>query len=238
MSTFENMPITCGHCGGAETHEVAKSINGPRAPEVVEAILSGTFQRFTCTHCEQPYVVEHPLVFIDFDASVWIYMYPREWEARWATLEVESRTSWRTNMIDNAPPIVREASGGFRLRTVFGLRGLQDKLICFESGLDDVTLELLKLDLLRSTPGLIMHPECRPALMAATAEEIVFQSVAREGDTQTKMVRMSVPRSRYEAIREDPVAWSAVHRRVSAGNYIDLGRIMLAGSDEDTAVLP
>ncbi|MCB9762285.1 MAG: CpXC domain-containing protein [Alphaproteobacteria bacterium] len=237
MSTFHPRTIRCPACGATTTRMIAVSINGPRRPDVVDAAKAGVFQRFTCTQCGAGYQVDHPMVYLDFEKGLWIAMYPARWEQSWRHYENEPRDDWRRNMIVNAPPLVRSMSGKFRIRAVFGLDALGDKLACLDGGLDDVFLELLKLDLMRSTQGLVFHPARRPRLREIHPDRLVF-FVAGGADGATPPHSMEVPRSRYAALAANAVEWAAGMEAVSGGPYIDVGRALIPGDaepDEDWA---
>ena len=230
MSTFVDRNIPCPSCSFVQVRSVAKSLNGPRVPEVVDEILAARFQRYACDECGTSYTVDLPLVFLDFDARIWIGMFPLAWELRWAELEDQPRESWSKNMIDHAPPIVRSMSEGFRIRAVFGLDALREKLLCFHAGLDDAYLELLKLDLMRSTEGLLFHPGHRPSLIEVDDEGLVFAIDGMSESGAPRPGRLEVPRARLEGMRMDPAAWEPALRKVKQGPYVDVGRIMLGGA--------
>ena len=140
MSTFAQRTLTCSACRQPSAMSVAVSLNGGRQPELRLAILGDTFQRIICPSCGVPGRIEQPFVYLDFTRKHWITCFHRRREASWATLEGEPHEDWKEAMITFAPRIVREMSASFRIRAVFGVDALREKLLCFEHGIDDVWL--------------------------------------------------------------------------------------------------
>src|SRR5262249_6799144 len=154
MSTFAPEEVPCPRCGDRVTRTVATSINGARMADLKRALIEDTFQLFECAVCKSPYHVDSPFIYVDLEARQLVAQYPRAWAHSWKTLEAEPLHTWRSTLVDHAPRIVRAESDGYKVRAVFGLAALRDKLLCFESGLDDGVLEALKLDLMRGVPGM------------------------------------------------------------------------------------
>ena len=122
MSIFRDLSVACPACGTISVESVAVSLNGPRVPEIVQAIVDGSFHRFSCPACGCGFRVDGPLIYTDFERKHWIGEFPLDWETSWAHLEHQPLDSFRRAMIDLAPAYVRAESSGFVVRTVFGLR--------------------------------------------------------------------------------------------------------------------
>jgi hypothetical protein len=248
MSIFEQRTLTCPHCGAQAEHTVAVSVNGGRAPQYRQQILDGSFQVMTCATCGKKAEADGPFIYIDLRAKQWIGCFPRAWEPAWRSYENEPLDSWRRSMVDHAPSNVRRMSDGFRVRAVFGLPALREKLLCFVHDIDDRVLEALKLDLLRGHPALVMHPDARPLLVEVGDASLVLIAhappapaaadgaapAARPG-AAGRDVRITVSRAELDRIRADASAWTSVLAEVGGGPYVDLGRIMLSGTAPPTA---
>lgn len=243
MSIFEPRTLTCPHCGVDAEHAVAVSINGGRSPQYRQQILDGSFQVIACPTCGKKTEADGPFIYIDLRDKIWIGCFPRAWEPAWRSFENEPLDSWRRSMIDHAPSNVRRMADGFRVRAVFGLPALREKLLCLQHGIDDRLLEALKLDLLRRHEALAMHPAARPLLIDVDGAALAMVSLlpppesdgaslgAALGFQATwRNVRFSVPRGELDRIRDDAAAWSAAIVQVSGGPYVDLGRMMLSGT--------
>lgn len=219
MSTFVQRSYPCPACGVVATRSVAVSLNGGRRTDLRDAIFAGQFQRFTCEACAAGYLVEDPMMYIDFDRKEWIACYPPAREREWPSLETEPVADWRQSMVTHAARAAREMSADFRIRAVFGLAALREKLLCFAHGVDDGWLEVLKLDLLRREDGPGFHPDLRPRLLAIGADALWL------GNTRA---RVEVPRERLTDISTSALEWSEAYEALTRGAYVDTGRILLA----------
>lgn len=223
MSVFEDAELTCPRCGAKQVTSLAVSVNGERSRHLRDAILAGGFQQIPCPACGAVTPADGPLLYVEVGARRFIGCQPRGWEPAWRELEADALDTWRRTFIDHAPETVRRLSSGFVVRTVFGLHALREKLVCFDAGLDDRLVAVLVLDLMR-TPGgpLVMTAAGRPTLVEADGERLVF-AVAGGGV-------IAVPRARYDAIADDTAKWGDAIRRVSAGPYVDVGRLLIPGT--------
>ncbi|MEZ4268696.1 MAG: CpXC domain-containing protein [Myxococcota bacterium] len=239
MSTFVEVPITCPHCQRVTTRTIATSINGPRIPEVVGDIRDGTFQVFTCPGCHQRYEVDEALAFIDFDRGHWVTMYPAAWEHGWRGWEAEADRNYLDTMVNYAAPAAAELGEGLWRRTVFGLEALREKLAIAAHDLDDVAVEALKLDLMRSVSGLVLSPAARPRFVEIDGDTLLFRAMGAGDDPDTAespagRAVLGVERAQYDVVLGD--AWQPTREKLAAGTYVDLGRLLLDGGDADAAI--
>jgi hypothetical protein len=216
MSTFRTCDCPCPACGVVVSRSIARVLNVARSPAVVAEIRAGTFQRFTCGACGEVNAVDVDMVLLDLEQRFFVGMYPREAEPEWRSLEEHPLELWRSTMVESAPAIIWDKTLGCRVRTVFGLEALQEKLLCFERGLDDAMLEVLKLDLARNG---VLHPAHRPRRAAVDESVLTFRWLDQS---------VPVPRANLDAIELQPVPWAVALSAVGAGPYVDVGRIMLA----------
>jgi hypothetical protein len=219
MSILRQRHAECPSCGHASAHRVAHSLHAERSPELVEELLGERFQRVACPRCGSPYLVESPFVYVDFAAKLWISHLPRQCEPDWRSLEVHAGESFRHALADHAPSLARELAEGFRVRTVFGLSALRDKVLCLRAGLDDHLLEVLKLDLLRRTPGIPFSLASRPRLVRVDEDELVLHS-------PSPGALLHVARDSIERLSAQSPAWSPVLDALSQGSYVDIGRLL------------
>jgi len=206
--------IPCPHCGAEEERVLAESINGPRQPEVVAAILTGRFNVFSCGGCGGEFLVDSPLVYIDLEAGHWIHMFSRGDEPSWATREAEADHTFERAM--GAHPALRDRAKAIAQRTVFGLGALREKLLALRSGLDDGALEALKLDMLRRTETFSWHPAAPVRLVAVDDDGLAFEQLGSDDV-------ITVPHAWLEHIVSSD-EWAAARAAVAAGSYVDIGR--------------
>lgn len=222
MSVFRECRLSCAFCGAEQVVSLAVSVDGERSRPLRDAIVAGRFQGIECGVCGRVTVADGPFLYVEMEARRFIGCQPRAWEASWRELEGEVLDTWRRTFIDHAPETVRRMSAGFVVRTVFGLHALREKLLCFDAGLDDRLVEVLKLDVMRTPDGpLVMTASARPVLVGVEASRLVFETAAG---------MLAVGRDRYDGIAEGRGAWGDAIRRVSAGSYVDVGRLLIAGT--------
>lgn len=224
MTSYAPRKVSCPRCGHQDSCRLPVAVRAEDEPELVEDLRAGRLRVFACSACEHTYAVDDPLAWLDFERKHWIVCLPAGGERSWRTYENDSMTAWRESMVTHAPPLVRDMSGGFTVRTVFGLAALRDKVVALHAGLDDAWLEVLKLDLIRTV--LRFLPEDRPRLIDVRDDALIFTVATRPGEV------LAIPRSTYDALCMDPLSWMAAHEQVTRGPYVDVGRLLFSGRAE------
>lgn len=235
MSVYQDRTLTCPHCHHKTSQSVAVSLNAARATRQRQAILDGTFQRFSCTACGKTYRADGPLIYIDFEAKRWVGVFPVAAEARWWRYEREPQHTFDRNMLEHAPEMVRQWAPGFAVRCVFGLPALREKLVTWEAGLDDRALEAYKLSLLRSMGSYQLGPGARPRLHAASPERLTFHVPRPEPEEPDRLAVVEIERAELDRVSQQPESWQQVIAALSEGPYVDLGRLFIPRGDDDVA---
>lgn len=223
MSVFRPQSIVCTGCGTANVETVAMSLHGSRVPRIVESIVAGTFQCFTCAGCGLEYRADGPLIYVDFDRKRWIGEFPRTMERGWANLEQQPMDVFRQSLIDLAPAFLRAEADGFTVRAVFGLDALAEKIRLLDAGIDDRAVEVAKLAILQQT-GAVMSPGRRPRVVEASAESVSLVLWSADGE----QFCVSVPAGEIVSLAAED-GWRSLLREMQVGPYVDLGRIMMDG---------
>lgn len=226
MSVYRERELVCPHCGHAEVRSVALSVDAERGAAERAAILDGTFQRMTCAGCGGAFRADGPLIYLDFDAKLWLGVMPAPWEAAWWEHEETPLGAFERQMLDNCPPLVRSWAPGFVVRALFGLEQLREKLVAHAAGIDDRVLEAYKLELLRSLGPYELAPRARPRLREADAQSLLFDVPRPTPEEPGRIAKLRVERAeldRVAAARGEE--WASTIAAVSAGPYVDLGRI-------------
>ena len=216
MSVFAEKDVTCPACGVTERRNIAKSIHGPRVPAVVDAIRSRSFQVFNCGSCEAQYDVAHPCTYVDFDKKHYVALFPSS--------SVTTAT-FQQAMVDLAPDAVRQQSAGFTVRCVFGLDGFGDKIACLTEGLDDVALEICKLDLLRFR-GLRAGLAYRPRLIGVDGDTLQLRVWT---PNKPEPVTTTIERATVHQVATHP-DWAAARDALAEGPWVDVGRVMMGAA--------
>ena len=222
MSTFLDQTISCGACGQLWTRRVATFIDDSAdLTSARESLLHGTFQRFECPACGRHKHVVRPLRWCDRDARLWIALLPDEAETQWPRWErdVPTMAQWDISRGEYG------SSDGdrWRLRLVFGLPALTEKLLCAQLGVDDAVLEMLKLNLLDAHPAL--QREANQRLRLTGAKSGLLQFAGR--DARQRWQGVTAPIERLEAVSRSPSLRTLIEDNIAAGPYVDLGRLLV-----------
>jgi hypothetical protein len=227
MSLFRKATIQCPACQQPMEFNAVHSVNADRRPDLREAILNGSFQREPCSKCGKGFRLDPELTYIDVGRGQWIAAYPYTRLGEWRQLEAEARDTFaRAYGPNSASATARKLGASLKPRLTFGWPALTEKLVADEQKLDDVTLELLKLAMLRGleNPPLALDGEMR--FVRAEGEEFVMASVRSADESLIELLR--VPRSLYDEIAADQTEWLPLRESLSAGLFVDVDRLIVA----------
>src|SRR5689334_14946693 len=147
MSTILPSQATCPACGATFSFLVAESINAARRPDHRAAILDGSLQQGACPTCGEAFRAAPELTFLDLSNNQWILVEPVERVRQWPALEEAAARVFASSWGERAPAPAQRLGKALRPRVTFGWVALREKLVCVDHGIDDVTLELLKMQL-------------------------------------------------------------------------------------------
>lgn len=217
MSTFAPGMVTCPACQCTFEAQLATSINVTRSPEHGVAIRDGSFHRWKCPSCAERFEAIVSFVYLDFERKIMIGVHPEADLAEWRRRERETEEAFETEVASGAGSLLRGLSDGFRVRTVFGLAGLREKLVAFDADLDDLVVELVKLRLqLDDAVGAWLDLR----LTAADDDVLIFV------DGRPAVHRIGP--ATYRALEAAPPA--EVVANLAAGSWCDARRVLaLAG---------
>lgn len=221
MSKFVPADIQCP-CGETYRVQVAESIHAPRVPEIRQQILDGSFHRFTCPHCQQRSSVDKLFIYLDFDAHHWLTVFPEADLARRSYYQKLDEDSFRRTMLERAPDLVKRWAPSFTRRVVCGRAGLREKLIVFESGLDDRMIELMKLDLIRGR-RLTLSPDTRCSLIECRDRVLKFHYAASPSEAPRAL---SVPWSEYGRMVAGIESYQPALDQLMAGSFVDFRALL------------
>lgn len=223
MSKFVDSKHICPACGAVFNCHVAVSLNVTRSPAFREAILAEEFHVFACPACHARTVVDESFIYTDFERKHWIGVFPLATEPAWEIHERSAPEAFFSAMSGpDTPAIARKMAEGFKVRTVFGLAALREKLVAFDAGIDDASLAIFKLKMLQQVPGLLFHPAHRPVLREVRNGQMVFHVFPTENDGQL----MDVPFTLFEQIKSDAV-FNELREEFLKDSYVDAGRVMI-----------
>jgi len=226
MPTIVEIDVKCPRCGDPARCRVADTVSASRAPELRRAILDRTFHAVRCAGCELEFVVEKHLLYDDFDRGHWIGVFPGADEERFAECEELVLQSFREAMFHNAAPVLREWAPQFKVRVVFSIVQLREKLLCWDAGVDDQVLELTKLDLIGERPELIEYGVKSLCLEAVTPDGWVFSPVRYTPYRDARIQGMVVPRAVIDRVAATVGELRQAHAPLWERPYVSIQRYL------------
>ncbi|TDK51052.1 CpXC domain-containing protein [Antarcticimicrobium luteum] len=225
MSLFRSTVIACPSCGADIPFEECDSVNADRRPDLREAILEGSFQSLPCPGCGETVRMEPQFNYLEVGAGLWIAVFPGRMMPDYIAVEDAITEVFETSYGARALPSAREIGAGLDVRLVFGWPALTEKLVLRAAGLDDVTVELLKLDLMRRLPEADMGPgrELRVTSVEQDALNFVWILTERE----VPMDGFAAHRALYDAIEEAPGAWAPIRAQLTDGPFADMQKLFI-----------
>ena len=151
MSTWFDEQVTCPACSAIQTARLAHGVHASRAPEVREQLFDRTFHRIECTDCSRAFTGQRALVYTDIDRKHWLQVALASERPRWPELEPATEQIF-DRAFTGSPLADRE---GYKLRLVFGLEELREKLVIWRAALDDAVVECLKAHVIAHEPRLL-----------------------------------------------------------------------------------
>jgi hypothetical protein len=232
MSIFRVETVSCPACSQPVEFNLVYSVNAGRRPDLRQAILDGSFQRETCPKCKALFRVEPEMTYFDVGRKQWILVQPVEKLAAWAELEQQARSSFELAFAPTTPG----AGLGMQPRITFGWAALCEKLICAERGLDDVTLELVKMAILRGVDDSPLADTVELRFFDVNGGNLTFAWI--EAAVEEMVESLEAPRKLYDEIAADPKGWQALREQLTAGPFVDVHRLLvpqgkLAGETND-----
>lgn len=223
MSIFHPALVACRACGTKTEIARSASVNADRRPDLRAAILDGSFQAADCPKCGTMLRLAPHLTYMDLANGLWIVAAEASGLEGWPDVEDEARGTYAQSFGAGAPAIGQELGEGLKARLVFGWPALREKLHCSALGLDDVTLELVKMAIMRNVDDAPIADETELRLVGGAEEVLEFAWVVTE--TEEELSGLEVPRDIYDGIAGDP-AWVAMRDRFDDALLVDLRRFI------------
>jgi len=129
MSRPEQEVVACPHCGVRNTVTLWASVNPTVDPQLKEELLRGDLTTYVCTGCARRNALMYELLYHDMAKQLLLWLLPDGIEA------TEPK----------ALALMGVFGGGYTRRVVRTVSKLTEKVRCFDAGLDDRVLEILKL---------------------------------------------------------------------------------------------
>ena len=130
MSIIRNAEAACSKCGHKNGITVYRSINVSENPELKDKVRDGSLFLWKCSSCGQTNLSRYETLYHDPEKKLMIWLLPEGVEIS------------ETQM--NSISLHAKAIGGYTLRLVKDAGSLMEKVLIFDSGLDDAVIELCK----------------------------------------------------------------------------------------------
>jgi hypothetical protein len=223
VSIFHPATMTCPVCGTETEVQRSASVNADLRPDLRDAILDGSFQAEPCAKCGESLRLPPHLTLLNLGRAQWIMVEPADMLEQWAEVEEEAQATYEESFGSQAPPAAREIGKELRARLVFGWSALREKLIARDLELDDVTLELLKIAIMRTVDKPPLSDQTELRLAGGDDRSLDFVWVV--ADTEAVLNRLAVPRGIYDDIAADTEAWAPLRERFDGKLLVDLRRM-------------
>ena len=132
MSRPVKETIACPHCGKEQEFVCWTSVNASLDKQLKEELVSGRLTTFVCQRCRTSSHVEYDVLYHDMDIPLMVWL---KYPDKTGRVSTESATPGMFDLLDD--------NYTFRLGTSF--QDFLEKIRIFDDGLDDFTIELLKL---------------------------------------------------------------------------------------------
>ena len=155
MSVFRSVDVECPGCGTVARVNLVLSVNADRRPDLRDAIVDGSFQRFACASCGTSQRIDPAFTYVDLARKQYVGVWPTARRGDWQAAAAETQAAFENAYGKAATGKAKDLGAGVQVRAVFGWPALVEKILAAGAGIDDRTLELLKILVMRrsaSTP--------------------------------------------------------------------------------------
>jgi endogenous inhibitor of DNA gyrase (YacG/DUF329 family) len=228
MSMFQTMTVGCPVCGKGVAFKAAFSVNADRRADLREAIIDGSFQLQACPKCGKSFRLDPELTYVDVGRGQWIAAFPVAKLGQWRTLEEQARLTFAQAYGPAASAGAQEMGAAMKPRITFGWGALREKLVVAEHQLDDVTIELVKLAIVRTSEKLPLSNDTE--LRFGDIEEDKLVLAWMHAQTENAVEVLKVSRQLYDDIAANGVGWKALREELSRGLFVDMNRLMVVAA--------
>ncbi|KJS40904.1 MAG: hypothetical protein VR71_20615 [Roseovarius sp. BRH_c41] len=224
MSLFTVEQAPCPNCGTIAEMEIFSSVNGDRRVDLTEAILTGTIQSHTCKKCETAFRVEPSINYLSVGEGLWMMARPLSAMAHWKEEEEAANTAFEDAYGSGAPDAAKEIGELLTVRLSFGWPAFREKVLIAQHGLRDVSVELMKLAILRNRPANPLAPGVELRLVNLHGDQLEMAWI--DAISNTPLDLFTAQRSLYDEV-DGGEAWAKLAAELSAGSFVDIQRLTI-----------
>jgi hypothetical protein len=223
MSVWYAQDLVCGACQHAFSTTLARGIHARRVPEVRAQIIDGSLHHIRCPACNAIVDAHRDLAYTDFARDHWVHVSTPASLADWVAVERYALETFDRYMF-GGPPVIAERARAFRVRVVFDLDELREKLTIWDAELDDAVVECVKLVCLRERPS-IAGADRRIRLRAIEPTHLVMAAADRD-HPRVDVARWTVPRDVLYDVSSNRAEWEARMPALFDRGFVSLDRYL------------
>jgi len=196
MSEKQPYQIKCPKCGATQQADLYESLNIRNEPELRDQLMTNKINEVACGGCQFAFRVDKPLVYIDPDHQLLLYLIPAS-EKQYETGE-EQFNDFIRNMLSLLPVDFRAPE----VQLVFSRTELIERIFLVESDLNPRIIEYIKHKIYAQN-GKRIPPETKALLFNAqdsTDDNLCF--VVQDLATRKFEAVLHYPRETYDALDE------------------------------------
>ncbi len=225
MSLFQPISVVCPFCDETITMEAVGSVNADRRPDLRDAILENNFQYVPCGSCGKSFRLQPEFNYLDTGNRLWIAAMPASRMPYYLDVEDDVFDLFDSSYGKKAPAAAQGVGKELDVRITFGWPAVREKLFARVNDLDDVVLELLKLDILRQMPTAPLGPGIELRLIGLLGDQMAFIWV--NAQTEDAIEEFNIPREWYDSIADNSEAWAATRARLEQGPFLDMQKLYM-----------
>lgn len=225
MSLFRATNVSCPNCGATVNMSAVGSVNADRRPDFRDAILQSNFQDQTCDACETSFRLSPEFNYLDMGRGQWIAALPAGRVRDWIELEDETKASFDLSYGPKAPKVARDIGAELAMRLTFGWPAIREKILANEHSIDDVVLEMLKLETLRRVPSAPLAEGIELRLVAVSETDLTFTWI--DAETEAVQETLTVQRTLLDAIIENAEGWKPIRAKLTDGPFVDIQKLYM-----------
>lgn len=200
MSINIRKQIKCPSCGSVEEMTLWQSVTVDDSPDLKEDILKGRVNIFRCPSCRAAALVTEPMLYTDAGKRLMISFSPCDDKDRERLLEQVKDASRKSGEL--------ESLDGYNLRFVTQYNELLEKILIFDSGLNDKVIEVIKLLVLMQENEKMEQRTCIFGKCDGKEIELMVQD-KKEGQLYTSRVPMETYETVSRSLTESGVKYKS-----------------------------
>ncbi|MEX0339189.1 MAG: CpXC domain-containing protein [Arenibacterium sp.] len=225
MSLFMSTNLVCPECEALIVMDAVGSVNADRRPDLRDDIMNNQFQDITCPSCDSSFRLQPNFNYLDAGRGQWIAGMPTSQFPDFERIGQEVSDLFDSSYGVKAPAAAQSVGEGLDVRLTFGWPAIREKLLAREKDLDDVTLELLKLELMRRVPEAPFGDDIELRLVNVQGDLMTF--VWYNSETEDVINDFVVRYALYEEVANAQEAWASLRARLEDSIFVDMRKLFM-----------